>query len=209
MSTLYLVRHGRTRLNEQRAFRGAMDVPLDDVGESEGRALGEALAPVALGEILTSPLARARRTAQFIAQRTGTTIRVSKALRDIDYGEWTGRSEDEVRWEFGALYSEWMRTPEKVRFPGGESLGDVRRRVEAPMREIADSGGTIAVVSHRVVLKVMICVGLGLGDDYFRRFHMDTASYSQLDFDGVWRLTVLNESAHLLAIPGHLTAVDF
>ena len=210
MTTLYLVRHGRTRLNKDKVFRGMFDVPLDEVGEAEGRAAAQALRNAPISRVLASPLSRARRTAQFLSEATGAPVEVCDALRDIDYGQWTERPDDEVRREDPGRYNEWLTDPGKVRFPGGESLADVRGRVRPVLDRIAGQADAVmAIVSHRATLKVMLCEALDLADRYFRRLQLDTASWSRLDHDGDWRLTTLNATEHLAGVKGHLEAEDF
>lgn len=209
MTALYLIRHGRTRLNKGRVFRGTFDVPLDEVGEAEGRAAARALADIRFDHVYASPLSRAQQTAEFLSKAAGVPAETDDAFRDIDYGRWTGRSDTDISREYGELYAQWLATPGKVRFPEGESLADVRRRVTKPLAHIAETGGTAAIVSHRVTLKVILCVLLDLGDDYFRRLQLDNASCSRLDYDGIWKLVTLNDTAHLAGVEGHLEAEDF
>ena len=209
MTTLFLIRHGRTRLNKEKVFRGTLDVPLDDVGEAEGRATARALSEVRFDHVYASPLSRAQLTARFLSEAVGVPVETDDAFRDIDYGLWTERKEQDVRRECTELHAQWLASPGEVRFPGGEGLDDVRRRVTKPVARIAEAGDTVAIVSHRVALKVILCVLLDLGDDYFRRFQLDTASYSRLEYDGAWKLVTLNETAHLGGVDGHLDAEDF
>ena len=210
MTTLYLIRHGRTELNKERVFRGMLDVPLDSVGEAEAAAAAKALRKAGIARIFVSPLSRAQRTAELLAASVGAPVETCDALRDIDYGKWSGRPDEAIRQEDPKQYERWLTEPGRMRFPGGESLGDVRARVQPVLERIA--GGAepvVAVVSHRVTLKVLLCEALDLTDPYFRRLQLDTASWSRLDRDGVWRLTVLNTTAHLADVDGHLDAEDF
>lgn len=206
---LYLIRHGRTRLNKAKVFRGTFDVPLDDVGEAEGRATAQALSAVRFDHVYASPLSRAQLTARFLSEVVGVPVETDEAFRDIDYGLWTGRKDEDVRREYGELYAQWHASPGAVRFPEGESLDDVRRRAAPSLARIAEAEGTVAIVSHRVTLKVILCALLDLDNDSFRRFQLDTASYSRLDHDESWRLLTLNETGHLTGVDGHLDAEDF
>ncbi len=209
LGTLYLVRHGRTRLNREKVFRGRLDVPLDEVGEAEGRAAAGALSGVRFDHVYASPLSRAQQTAAFLSEAVGMPVETEEAFCDIDYGLWTERRDEDIRRESSELHAQWLAEPGEVRFPDGEGLADVRGRVAGALGRIADGDGTVAIVSHRVTLKVILCVLLDLGDDYFRRFQLDTASYSRLDHDGAWCLTTLNICTHLASIEGHLEAEDF
>ena len=209
MATLYLIRHGRTAMNKEKIFRGTLDVPLDEVGEAEGAATAQALSSVKFSRIITSPVSRARRTAELLSETTRAPVEVADALRDIDYGAWTRQKDEDVQQRYSDLYRTWLREPDKVRFPGGDSLDDVRTRIQPLLRDLAPRQDTVALVSHRVTLKVILCSALDLGNNYFWRFQLDTASFSRLDFGRAWRLTTLNEASHLAAVKGHLQAQDF
>jgi broad specificity phosphatase PhoE len=102
-AVVVLVRHGRTSLNAAGSLRGRLDPPLDDVGEIEAVALGEALAGVGFDTVVTSPLTRARQTAQAIAGVSGARLEVDPDLVDRDYGPWTGSPAADVTRRFGSI----------------------------------------------------------------------------------------------------------
>ena len=102
-ATIYLVRHGRTALNAEGALRGHLDPPLDETGWREARAIAGVLAPLEPRRIVSSPLRRALETARCIADRCGIGVDIGERLIDRDYGQWAGRSPEQVSREWGRI----------------------------------------------------------------------------------------------------------
>jgi broad specificity phosphatase PhoE len=154
LGQIYLVRHGETAWNKAKIFRGRRDIPLDEQGRLEAACAARALREVPLAAIYSSPLSRARETAETIAAGRGLTVAVDDSFIDIDYGEWTEYRDTEARRKFADQYRQWKESPHLVKFPGGESLDDVRRRAAPRLMELArqHADATITLVSHRVVL---------------------------------------------------------
>jgi hypothetical protein len=95
-TVVYLVRHGQTPLNESGVLRGLADPPLDETGRRQAQRLGAVLGPRGLAAVFSSPLVRARQTAQPAAERAGLDVAVDQCLLDRDYGPWTGISRESV-----------------------------------------------------------------------------------------------------------------
>ena len=94
MSVVYLIRHASFGgVGRRLAEPGD---PLDDAGERQARALAERLAPVRLDAVYASPLERTRRTAEWIATERGLPVRTAAGLKEVDFGEWNGRSFEEL-----------------------------------------------------------------------------------------------------------------
>jgi broad specificity phosphatase PhoE len=100
---LFLARHGRTRLNAAGVLWGHLDPPLDAVGRFQALVLADVLAHQGLVSIVSSPLLRARETAEPIGLRTGLPVEIDERLIDRDYGPWAGRSKDEVAALWGSV----------------------------------------------------------------------------------------------------------
>jgi broad specificity phosphatase PhoE len=199
-TTILLIRHGRTAWNEQRIFRGRADVPLSPEGSRQAAALAERLAGDALSAVYTSPLSRARVTAEHVAEVHALEVQPLEGLRDMGYGAWEGIPEDQVEERWADLYAKWRSAPHLVRPPGGETLAEVRERALGALGEIAarHAGSTLAAVSHRVVNKVLLCAALGLGDDAFWRIRQDTACLNALTSEnGRLAVVVMNDTCHL------------
>jgi broad specificity phosphatase PhoE len=196
-----LVRHGQTDWNREERFRGRADVPLNDVGLAQARATGERVArgwsPAA---VYSSPLSRARRTAEAIASHLDLRVQTHPGLEDIDYGEWQGRTPEEARALWPGVVDAWYDSPQSARIPSGETLEEVRTRAMAAIGEIArvHEGETVAVVAHTVVNRAILLGVLGLASDRFWRLAQDTCAINVFDAQaGEFTLVSMNDTCHL------------
>ncbi|NOZ20927.1 MAG: histidine phosphatase family protein [Planctomycetes bacterium] len=210
MATLILIRHGETDWNRDKIFRGRADIPLGDRGLKQAERVGEALKDRALEAVYTGPLQRCVQTATPIAARRQITLATLDAVTDIDYGDWQGEPETVVREEYPDLFRQWETTPEGVTFPNGEGLEDVRKRsLPAILDVAARHDGEVAVVSHRVVLKVVILGLLGLGVEKFWSVRLDTCSLTLFDISKHRTILArLNDVSHLAGLRDE-AAADF
>jgi len=199
MAELILARHGETAWNVEKVFRGRADVDLNRVGLKQAELLGKYLSNWELEAIYSSPLRRALDTANMVARYQKVAVRVAEGLTDFDYGEWQSVPEQEVKKLYPALLNEWHSNPHKVRTPGGESLEDVRRRVVELINDILPRHrGNVLLVSHRVVIKVLICYLLGLDNSHFWNISQDVAGITIFNYaDGRFVLTKHNKTSHL------------
>ena len=201
MKRLFLVRHGETDWNKQGIFRGVADVPLNDTGLGQAKALGRYFSGIPLKAIYTSKLARTLDTAGGIARRQPggvSLVQTDDGLLEINRGDWQGLTLAQVKEKFPESYAKWFRDAEKVHFPGGESLGVVQRRAMRSFERISREEGDIALVSHHVVLRTLLCGILGLGLSRFRQFELHPASVSELRLEyDAWVVHRLNDVCHL------------
>ena len=199
MTELILARHGETAWNVEKVFRGRADVGLDEVGATQAELLGRYLDNWQLEAIYSSPLRRALDTANAVARHQKAAVTIVKGLTDLDYGEWQSLSEQEVKRLYPALLNEWHSCPHKVTIPGGESLEDVRSRAAGVVDNIlAKHNGNVLLVSHRVVIKVLVCHSLGLDNSHFWNIRQDVGGITVFDCtDGRFILTRHNDTSHL------------
>ncbi len=184
MTELLLVRHGETEWNTEEIFRGRADVNLNEKGVVQAKLLGEYLSNSRLEAVYSSPLQRALHTAERIAKSHLLNVMTEPALIDLDYGEWQGMPLIEVKKIYKNLYIKWETSPESVIFPGGESLDMVRNRTIAVVNKIIKRhGGTVVLVSHRVVNKVLICALLDLDTSHFWNIRQETCGISAFSYE--------------------------
>ena len=202
MTTIILARHGETEWNAEEIFRGRVDVELNETGIREAELLAEHLSYMTIAAVYSSPLKRALQTAEMIARHHDVKVEVSPQLIDLDYGEWQGLSHETVRDRYGQFYHEWLNSPQLVKMPAGESLGDVRKRAISLVEDItAKVEGAIVLVSHRVVHKVLICALLALDISHFWNIRIDTAGISVFAYeDDRFVLTKHNDTSFLKPI---------
>lgn len=194
-----LARHGQTAWNLQRRFLGRTDIPLDPTGLEQAARLAallspESLRPYHLDRIVSSPLSRARQTAQAVAGLHRMPVEIHDDLTEMDQGELEGQP-GHVLWErYPALLRRWVEDPTHLRLPGGETLGECQARGVAALHEIArqsPAGSTVLVLSHQMVITSALCHATGLPLRLFRQVGHDNAAFSLLEAEGD-RLTLLS-----------------
>jgi probable phosphoglycerate mutase len=180
---LVLVRHGETEWSAAGRHTGRTDVPLTEAGERQGRAIAETLKQVLAGRrvvlSLTSPLSRARRTAQL----AGLAATEDPALSEVDYGEYEGRTTAWIRTSAPG-WTVWTGG-----LPGGETLDAVAARADEVIeraREALAAAGTedpppaAVLVAHGHLLRVLAARWIGLPPCAGGLFALGTASVSVL-----------------------------
>ncbi len=184
MTEIILARHGETEWNVQEVFRGRVDIELNETGIKQAELLAEYLSDLRVEAIYSSPLRRALKTAEVIASHRKLDVKIAPGLIDIDFGEWQGLSHQEVKDRYQELYGKWLNHPDKVKMPAGENLADVRKRAIGVVDEVtAKHEGTVVLVSHRVVNKVLICALLGLYNSHFWNIRQDTCGITTFTYE--------------------------
>jgi len=186
MSRLLLARHGQSVSNAVRRFQGTQDVALSELGARQAEALGQAIRHLPIAAVYTSPLERARRTAEIAAAGLGVPLTQVDDLRELSLGDWEGRTVEEIRALPGDPYEQWVRDPPSCLPPGAEPLPEVQARVVSAMADIAaahPNGQQVLVVCHGGVISAYLahCLGLPLSS--------------------IWRLTLSNGSLTEVAPP--------
>ena len=199
MTRIILVRHGETEWNIEEVFRGRIDIELNETGMKQAELLAEYLSHVKIDAVYSSPLKRALKTAEIIASYHKLDIEITPGLIDFDYGKWQGLAHQQVKDKYKELYAEWINSPDQVKMLTGESLSDVRERAMGVVSDvIAKYEGSVALVSHRVVNKVLVCALLGLGNSHFWNIRLDTCGTTTFIYeDGRFILTEHNNTSYL------------
>jgi len=207
MTEIILVRHGETEWNVGEVYRGRIDIGLDEVGIRQAELLGKYLSDLKLDAIYSSPLKRALDTANIIAQYQDVGVQVTDGLIDFNYGGWQGLPDREVSKLYPALRNEWHTNPHLVKMPDGESLDDVRERAISVVNDVISKyKGGVALVSHRVVNKVLICSLLGLDNSHLWNIKQDVGAITKFDYiNGRFILTRHNDTSHLRGIQKSLS----
>lgn len=194
---LLLARHAESAWNAERRFQGRTDVGLSDAGLAQAAALARAVARRRVGAIYSSPLRRARETAEIVAKERGLAITVVDELRELSLGTWEGRTVDDVLAMEADAYRNWRERPYDCPPPEGEHIADVARRVLPVMELIVSShadGQEALVVAHGGVISIYLCHLLGLSPNALWQLAIGNASLSVVDPP---RVLTLNDTAHL------------
>jgi len=202
VTEIAIIRHGETDWNVGEVFRGRIDIGLNETGVKQAELLAEYLGGSKIAAVYSSPLKRALKTAEMVAGYHNLDIEVAPGLIDFDYGEWQGLSHQVVREGFKKLYAEWRKSPHRVRIPGGESLDDVRVRATGFVADVvAGCQGTVVLISHRVVNKVLICALLGLDNSHFWNIRQDNCGVTTFTYqDECFILTKHNDTSFLASM---------
>lgn len=176
-----LVRHGETAWTRAGRYQGRTDQPLDPVGAETARRLAPALATAGVALVLTSPLARAHRTALLAAPR-GVRVVSDARLIELDFGAWEGLTEADAKARFPTAMRRWKQDPATARPPGGEALGEALARwhdflANPPWTTAPIS---VAVVTHTAIIRLALLDAAGDGLARFRAIKVPPGSLHQL-----------------------------
>jgi broad specificity phosphatase PhoE len=209
---LILARHGETEWNRLRRIQGISDLELNQRGFEQAEALARALKKENVRSIYTSPLKRARDTAQIIARFHRVKVVSLYGLRELDAGEVDGLTYDEMRVQYGDFLEKWINDCTSVRPPGGCTLDELQEQVWSAIEEILDrerrespkeakkpkDEGAIIAVAHFFPILTILCKILGLDLSECRRMKLDLASLTTLDFTNTRTVLVsMNDTCHL------------
>jgi probable phosphoglycerate mutase len=186
MTTVLMVRHGKTPTTGKVLPGRAPGLHLSDQGRAQAERVAERIA--ALGEkrrpaaIYASPLERTAETAAPIARALGLRVRTERGLLEADVGGWTGASLK--RLNKAPEWSAVQRWPAGFRFPQGESFADMSVRImDTLLRLVAKHPGeTIVAVSHADPIKAAVAAAAGVPLDLFQRLVVSPCSVSALAF---------------------------
>jgi broad specificity phosphatase PhoE len=165
VTTLLLVRHGETDWNRDGRWQGHSDTQLNDVGRRQAARLGDELNGVDV--VYASDLARARETAEILAERLGLDVEVDGRLRERGFGAWEGKTRPEIEAEFGEALARW-RAGEGPGADDAEPFADFAARVKSFLDDVLarHPDETVLVVAHGGSIRVIHAFASGL--DYVR-----------------------------------------
>ena len=192
--TLYLGRHGETKLNDQDRLRGWKDEPLNATGIKEAEAMGDLMKQYPIDRVYCSDLDRADKTAEIVAKHHGLKQIPRQWFRPLDYGEYNGKLLSEIKPKLLELNDIWGQDP-TVEAPGGESFESFQTRNLdglAAVLAAAKDGEQIMIVAHLrncLLFHAVAMTGGPLkGKDVQRMdgkdWHQKSGAVSQFEWDG-------------------------
>ncbi len=189
---IYLARHGETEWSASGRHTGRTDLPLTEQGERNARQIGERLQGLHFTQVLTSPLRRARRTAELAG--FGAALEVDPELVEWNYGDYEGRRTTEIHQERPG----WSLFRDGC--PNGETVAAIGARADRVIARLRALSGNVLIFAHGHILRVLAVRWLGLPVGDGRLFLLSTAALSILGYDHdrdepVVRLW--NDSSHL------------
>ncbi len=212
---LFLIRHAQTYSNASGKIQGKGDSKLTDVGHRQVRALARRLRSIQthypFSKVYSSPLSRAKVTAEAISRELDLELEVDELLSEMDHGSWDGmllsdlEEKERERWKY------WRGTPQMAQFPDGESLIQATERMRRFFQKLLDNHSlddNIIVVSHAGIIKLGILLLLGLPLDKYWITGLENASLNILLLQYkrgrlISHIVKLNDTGHLDEEFGH------
>lgn len=183
MNAIWLFRHGATEWSKNGRHTGTTDLPLLPEGEAIARRMAPFVERHAFSLVLSSPLERARRTAELVG--LGDRMTVDDDLHEWNYGEYEGKTTATIRERFPG-WTIW-----NGQCPGGETGSQVAARCERVISRALDADGDVALVAHGHLLRVLAATWLALPAADGRFFRLDTGTFCVLGFEHEYR-TILH-----------------
>lgn len=200
MSKVILVRHGRTEWHAAGRYAGVTDIPLDELGLRQADRVAGRMSEIEIDRVYSSPLARCYELASKVAEVKGLEVLVDERLTEMDLGRWDGMTYKEIFDGDGDLVKDWIKDPEAIDIPGGESLAAVQARTTEWLAQAAPPGEdeTVFACSHGGAIRSIICNVLDLSLSCLFRLTVDLASVSVINYFGSHaNLKLLNDVSHL------------
>jgi broad specificity phosphatase PhoE len=190
--TVVLVRHGATEWSESGKHTSHTDAPLTDEGRRDAEALRPRLAGFDFALVLTSPLSRARDTAELAG--VGDRAEVDDDLRELDYGSYDGRTTAEIREERPG----WDVFHDDS--PGGETPAHAGERADRVIERALAAGGDVALFAHGHILRILGARWMDIAAVHGDALGLSTGAVCELGFERerrvIWRW---NDTTHLAA----------
>ena len=200
LTSLQLIRHGITTSNAQRIYMGRSQESLSTEGRWQARELARRLQGLDLEAIYSSPLRRARETAEIVAQPHRQEVRVDADIMEMDLSRWQGRPADEIAAADAEAWRIWCVDPARLAIPGIETFDALGERVRRFLGRVRKShpNGAVAVVSHDGVIRMAVMEALGISWDHYRSLPLDNTSISTVEVGGPHPLLRrFNDISHL------------
>jgi broad specificity phosphatase PhoE len=198
---LLLLRHGETDWNNERRIQGNTDTPLNANGIAQARQLATRIAGEKIDALYASPLARARVTAEIIAQHTGVAPVFDDRLKEKGLGDLEGLTADEFQERYPDLHRGWVTSVDHFPLPGEESPAQLRERIAKFLDDLHarhPNGARIGIVTHGGTIGMFIATLIGLPVNQRSPFWFDNASITLIDLTGSRpRVKLLNDTCHL------------
>ncbi|MBA4376219.1 MAG: phosphoglycerate mutase [Anaerolinea sp.] len=195
MTTLFLVRHGKTESSGKRLCGNLRGIHLNEFGKQQAEIIANYVAEFPIKAIFSSPLERTMETAMPLVQKTNLTITPQEFLREIDFGDFQGKGEELLE---SPIWKEFNEHPAKVRFPNGETIHESQKRVVEGLDKLCSefsANDQIVIVSHCEALRLAVAFALGAPIDAYQRLTIDPGSITRIEWqDGRYRLLSLNVS---------------
>jgi len=184
---IYFVRHGETTYSQTGGFCGAIDPELTPAGSQMAEQFAATYAKVPWEAVYVSPMKRTIATAKPLCDAVGIEMQLHDGLREINYGDWEGKTVEAVKKDYEEDYINWLTEPAwNAPTNGGETSVEIASRSSLVIAEIQEKykSGNVLVVSHKATIRIILCSLLGIDLGRYRyRIGALAASVSIVKFD--------------------------
>ncbi|WP_027407511.1 alpha-ribazole phosphatase [Anaerovibrio sp. RM50] len=164
MTKLILVRHGQTVWNKLGKYQGQADIELSEVGKEQAALLARNFPIEKVDAIYSSPLVRARETAEALGTALNIPVETCEEFCEISFGKWEGLTYDEIHAQWPKEHDLLFTRPDLLTCPDGEGFTQVQERATAKMEKIIreNPDKTLVIVAHGGVIRTLLCHALGM-----------------------------------------------
>lgn len=181
---LHLLRHGEVEERYHRIFGGRIDMELSKTGHDQAKALARYLKKHPVDHTYASPMKRVHQTFKPYIEMGGPEPKVMHDLREVDFGDWTGLSWQQVHDQFGRSAFDWLEHLEAGEIPNAETADGYRSRVQPCLRHVLGEheGQHVAIFCHGGVIRQLLSIMLDLPLSRMSMFEVDYASVTTVDW---------------------------
>ena len=202
MGKIFIVRHGQTDGNSARKYFGITDIELNEEGLIQAGLISKRLERENICRIYGSNLKRAFKTAEIIAKPHKINVESKKDLMEINFGDWEGLSFQEIQKSYPHEFSKWQNNIMDFTIPHGESVLELKKRVETAFSEILNSAreNNVAIVTHGGPIRVILSRILSPNalETVFWKIRQDNASLNIIEnIDNTQIISLVNDTSHL------------
>ena len=184
-----MARHGESTWNVEGRYQGRRDPPLSILGLKQAEALAARVGAEDISAVFSSPLTRSLQTATNCVKAVGLDVIVDERLTEISHGAWEGRLKDDVARTDPAALEGWLRHPERMTAPGGETLTAVKDRLEEFWSDLSqrNPAGSVLAVTHDVIVRLALLSAQRRPLSDLHQVEIDNASLTtfELNSDGL------------------------
>ncbi len=185
MVELFLIRHGQTAGNLRVTALGVTDLPLTETGRKQAEVLAEQLKSKNPAAVYTSPLMRAKETAEIVAEPHGLVVCEIPDLMERNFGVWENIAKEDIKEMFPEAYEEWQQNLPDYRMEGGETARENYERVSRATDAILarHQDGSVFIVSHLGSIRNILAHLMGQGVERAWDYHVDNGGFCRLQIE--------------------------
>ena len=205
MGKIFIVRHSQTSGNSALKYFGITDVELNEEGINQAGLISKRLEKESVRRIYSSSLKRAFKTAEIIAKPHRISVELKEDLKEINFGNWEGLSFQEIQRSYPYEFSEWQNNIMGFKMPQGESILELKGRVETAFNEILNSAieNNVVIVTHGGPIRIMLSNILSPNalKTVFWKIKQDNAALNIIEnTDNIQIISLMNDTSHLFPL---------